>query len=285
MTRTSRALGAALLAIFGLGGVASAEVPESKEPIKLTLHDWTGQLVTTEIMGRVLQSMGYNVEYVQADYLAQFAGLESGDLHVAMEMWETTGKDAMEASLATGKTVDLGETGMQAKEEWWYPLYMKEQVPGPARLAGAQRLRRGLRDARDGAERALSRRPGDLGRLRRRAGRGAGPRLRRGPRRHRRRAVRRARIGLPARGAVARLDLHAALGADQVRGRMGRVPGRTRTPATRTRPGARTPTSPTTAASLSAGSRRSAGRRARINGPAPTTRSATSRSTTRPWAA
>ena len=47
-----------------------------------------------------------------------------------MEMWETTGKDAMEASLATGKTLDLGETGMDAKEEWWYPLYMKEKCPG-----------------------------------------------------------------------------------------------------------------------------------------------------------
>jgi len=47
-----------------------------------------------------------------------------------MEMWETTGKDAMMASLKTGKTLDLGETGMQAKEEWWYPLYMKERCPG-----------------------------------------------------------------------------------------------------------------------------------------------------------
>src|SRR5690606_37566953 len=121
---------AALIAAFGLAGGANAQVPESEDPIKLTLHDWTGQLITTEIMGRVLQSMGYNVEYVQADYIAQFAGLESGDLHVAMEMWETTGKDAMEASLATGKTVDLGETGMHAIEEWWYPAYMKEQCPG-----------------------------------------------------------------------------------------------------------------------------------------------------------
>jgi glycine betaine/proline transport system substrate-binding protein len=67
---------------------------------------------------------------VQADYIAQFAGLESGDLHVAMEMWETTGKDAMEASLESGNTVDLGETGMDAKEEWWYPAYMKEKCPG-----------------------------------------------------------------------------------------------------------------------------------------------------------
>ena len=103
---------------------------ESKDPIKLTIHDWTGQYVTTHIMGEVLKKAGYNIEYVQADYIAQFAGLESGDLHVAMEMWETTGKDAMEASLKTGKTVDLGETGMDAKEEWWYPLYMKEKCPG-----------------------------------------------------------------------------------------------------------------------------------------------------------
>ena len=86
--------------------------------------------ITTNIMAEVLKQAGYNVELVQADYIAQFAGLESGDLHVAMEMWETTGKQAMDASLATGKTVDLGETGMDAKEEWWYPMYMKDRCPG-----------------------------------------------------------------------------------------------------------------------------------------------------------
>jgi glycine betaine/proline transport system substrate-binding protein len=108
---TGVALAGLSLAGLSFVGGAKAQVPETEEPIKLTLHDWTGQLITTEIMGKVLESMGYNVEYVQADYIAQFAGLESGDLHVAMEMWETTGKDAMEASLATGRTVDLGETG------------------------------------------------------------------------------------------------------------------------------------------------------------------------------
>ena len=113
---------------IGLGGQAAAV--ESSDPIILTLHDWTGQLISTEIMGKVLAKMGYNVKYQQADYLAQFAGLESGDLHVAMEMWETTGKQAMDESLKTGNTVDLGETGMQAKEEWWYPIYMKEVCPG-----------------------------------------------------------------------------------------------------------------------------------------------------------
>lgn len=109
-------------------GAGSAQ--ESTDPIKLTLHDWTGQLITTNLMGEILKQAGYNVEYVQADYLAQFAGLETGDLHVAMEMWETTGRDAMDASAATGKTEVLGPTGMKAKEEWWYPSYMKEKCPG-----------------------------------------------------------------------------------------------------------------------------------------------------------
>ncbi len=132
MNARMKALAMGTLAATGLALVAptSAEVPESSDPIILTIHDWTVQYITTHIMGRVLEKMGYNVQYQQADYIAQFAGLESGDLHVAMEMWETTGKQAMDASLATGNTVDLGETGMKAIEEWWYPLYMKERCPG-----------------------------------------------------------------------------------------------------------------------------------------------------------
>ena len=132
MCKMSRAAVALVGGIALLGAVTSAaraEV-ESKDPIILTIHDWTGQYITTHIMGEVLKKAGYNIKYQQADYIAQFAGLESGDLHIAMEMWETTGKQAMDESLATGKTVDLGETGMDAKEEWWYPMYMKEKCPG-----------------------------------------------------------------------------------------------------------------------------------------------------------
>jgi len=131
MKNTKRLIAVSILAAAAAISVpAQAAAPESKKPIILTIHDWTGQYITTHIMGRVLEEMGYTVKYQQADYIAQFAGLESGDLHVAMEMWETTGKQAMDQSLATGKTVDLGETGMKAIEEWWYPSYMKEKCPG-----------------------------------------------------------------------------------------------------------------------------------------------------------
>ncbi len=132
MIKWKKRVGTLILCIVLMVPVAigAASIPESKDPIKITIHDWTGQVINAHIMGNVLEEMGYTVEYVVADYLAQFAGLESGDLHVAMEIWETTGKQAMEASLKTGNTVDMGETGMWAKEEWWYPSYIKDKCPG-----------------------------------------------------------------------------------------------------------------------------------------------------------
>lgn len=108
---------------------AFAEV-ESLDPIKLTTHDWTGQIITTTIMGEVLKKAGYNVDYVQADYIAQFAGLKTGDLHVAMEIWETTGREAMDDATNSGTVVNMGSTGMDAVEEWWYPAYMEKVCPG-----------------------------------------------------------------------------------------------------------------------------------------------------------
>ena len=118
------------LAASALSLVALPALADGADPIKLTLHDWSGQLITTTLMGEVLKAGGHNVEYVQADYIAQFAGLETGDLHVAMEIWETTGREAMDAAIETGNVVNLGSTGMDAIEEWWYPAYMKDVCPG-----------------------------------------------------------------------------------------------------------------------------------------------------------
>ena len=108
----------------------SSKAAESQDPIKLTLHDWTGQLITTNIMAEVLKEAGYNIELVQADYIAQFAGLQTGDLHLAMEMWETTGRDAIDEYTPDGRVINVGSTGMDAIEEWWYPSYMKDECPG-----------------------------------------------------------------------------------------------------------------------------------------------------------
>ena len=102
-----------LMSVIFLFIAHTIKAEDSKDPIKMTLHDWTGQLITTNIMAEVLKKAGSNIELVQADYLAQFAGLQTGDLHLAMEMWETTGRDAMDEYTADGRVVNIGSTGME----------------------------------------------------------------------------------------------------------------------------------------------------------------------------
>lgn len=126
----NKILGAGALAALALSSNFALAEAESDDPIILTLHDWSSQLVNTKVMGNILERAGYNVEYIPADYIAQFAGLKSGDLHLAMEIWATTGREALESAVATGKVENVGALGAEAVEEWWYPLYMKERCPG-----------------------------------------------------------------------------------------------------------------------------------------------------------
>ena len=75
----------------------------------------------------------------------------------------------MKASDATGKTERLGALGPKAKEEWWYPIYMKEKCPGLPNWEALKdpKCAEAFSTAGHRAQRPLSRRPGDLGRLRR----------------------------------------------------------------------------------------------------------------------
>lgn len=118
------------LAVVTVAALPLAAQAQSSEPIKIALNDWTGQWISSRIMGGVLEKAGYQVDYVKADYLGQFADLETGALAIAMEIWATTGTAALKAAVDTGKVVNLGETGMIAKEEWWFPAYMVEKCPG-----------------------------------------------------------------------------------------------------------------------------------------------------------
>lgn len=108
----------------------AADVPESDEPIKFMIADWTSIGLQAEIMSVILQTYGYNTEMVVADDSGRYPGFEAGDLHIAMETWQTSQLLNFTKSLETGKVLDLGETGLLGVEDWWYPLYVKEHCPG-----------------------------------------------------------------------------------------------------------------------------------------------------------
>lgn len=134
MTFRRKAMGAALALALGAGfGVmpASADAPESGDTIKIALFDWTSVNLNATILAKILKSYGYNTELVTSDYLASIqTGLRTGDLTIGMEYWDTTGREAMADADASGQTENLGPIGPKAKEEWWFPEYMKEKCPG-----------------------------------------------------------------------------------------------------------------------------------------------------------
>ena len=70
------ALATVITALAASGAFAST-IPESQDPIKVIKNDWTGQLFSTEVLGRMLQKMGYNIEYVSAGALPQQTTLDS----------------------------------------------------------------------------------------------------------------------------------------------------------------------------------------------------------------
>lgn len=119
------------VAVFAVtASAAAAFEPESTDPIRVMISDWTSLLVHAEILDIVLSTYGYNVDQVAADDSARYPGFEAGDLHIALETWQTTQEANLVASIATGNVLDMGELGPQAKEDWWYPAYMAERCPG-----------------------------------------------------------------------------------------------------------------------------------------------------------
>jgi glycine betaine/proline transport system substrate-binding protein len=108
-----------LAATFGTGAAASAAAfePGPSDTIKVRIADWPSIQVHAEILNVILSIYGYNVEKVVADDSTRYPGFEAGDLHIALETWQTTQQAAFEASLATGKVLDMGELGPQAEED------------------------------------------------------------------------------------------------------------------------------------------------------------------------
>ena len=120
----------ATIAIATSGAAVSADVPESSDPIKVIMNDWTGQHVSTKIAGALLEKMGYNIEYVSAGALPQHPGLAQGNLHFQAEVWSNNVGDLYPKMVESGEIVVLGDLGLEPKEGWIYPPYMEERCPG-----------------------------------------------------------------------------------------------------------------------------------------------------------
>lgn len=130
MTR-SLSCGAAALAITAvLTGPVSSAAPESSDPIIIPTHNWSSQIVMSHVVGDLLEKMGYTVDYVSTDSQAVYEAIRLGDATMEVEVWEGAFGPAFEEAKSKGGIVDAGDHDAVTREDWWYPLYVKEICPG-----------------------------------------------------------------------------------------------------------------------------------------------------------
>lgn len=129
LSKTLAAL-AYMVALVAVSPTYAGSVPESKDPIKLAINEWTGQHLSAHIAGELLKEMGYNVEYVTAGAVPQFAAIAQGTLHAQPEVWTNNVGDIYPKAVKSGDIVVLGQLGLQPREGWIYPPYMEEKCPG-----------------------------------------------------------------------------------------------------------------------------------------------------------
>ncbi len=115
------------LAAFATSALAE---PESKDPIKLAMNEWTSQNLLTQLAGRILKKAGYSVEYVTAGYTTQLTAISAGDITVAMEIWETNVGEGFPKMVKAGELNVVSETGLKGGGGWVYPKYVEELCPG-----------------------------------------------------------------------------------------------------------------------------------------------------------
>ncbi|MEH6527153.1 MAG: ABC transporter substrate-binding protein [Sneathiella sp.] len=110
--------------------------PESDEPIIIVQNNWTSQLVLSNVVGQMLESKGYTVEYTPSDSQLQFTAIANGDMHFQVEAWEGSMKTAFEKAVADEGMVDAGKHGAVTREEWWIPNYVLDVCPDAGNWEG-----------------------------------------------------------------------------------------------------------------------------------------------------
>ncbi|MCG8635190.1 MAG: ABC transporter substrate-binding protein [Desulfobacterales bacterium] len=124
-------LAAGILLSFPAPGLAGrAEVPETLDPIRIAVNNWTSQIILSRIAGRVFEKLGYRVVYSRQKDDEQWGAMHRGAVHVQVEVWEGTNSKLFRRMMDAGGVVDAGTYDVRTREDWWYPDYVEALCPG-----------------------------------------------------------------------------------------------------------------------------------------------------------
>ncbi|MEM6619261.1 MAG: ABC transporter substrate-binding protein [Pseudomonadota bacterium] len=117
-------------ATAALALAAGGAFADSADPIVIPIHNWSSQIVMSNVVGQIYEEMGLAVEYVTTDSQAVYESVRLGDVTLELEVWEGAFGHSFRTALEKGGIVDVGDHAAITREDWWYPSWTKEACPG-----------------------------------------------------------------------------------------------------------------------------------------------------------
>ena len=107
------------------------------DTIKLIANPWSGSAANIAVAAQLLQQIGYTVEVTDLDENAQWAAINTGDLHASLEVWPSGHAQNRTDFIDNpdGNVVDAGLLGPVGQIGWFLPAYVIDENPA---LAGAE---------------------------------------------------------------------------------------------------------------------------------------------------
>lgn len=106
-----------------------AQFTQASSSIKIPLNHWGSQQVISIAVGNELATLGYQIKYVPINSMHQSNALADGIIHFQIELWQTANYEEYNQLIKDNKITLLGKYYINGKEDWWYPLYVKELCP------------------------------------------------------------------------------------------------------------------------------------------------------------
>lgn len=110
--------------------LANATSIKHEKPAVIALNDWASQRVLSQVVGRLFTRMEVPFTYQQLKVADQWGAFRLGLVDVQVELWQGTSFEQFQRHIDKGFIIDAGNHGVNAREEWWYPNYVKPLCPG-----------------------------------------------------------------------------------------------------------------------------------------------------------
>jgi glycine betaine/proline transport system substrate-binding protein len=111
-------------------GKVTASLGNISDEIIIPTHNWTSQIVMSNVVGQLFEKMGYRVKYVATESQTVYEAVRIGAVHLELEVWEGSFAGSFNLAMDKGGIIDAGNHSAVTRQEWWYPAYVADLCPG-----------------------------------------------------------------------------------------------------------------------------------------------------------